>query len=400
MIIYTAGWGGFPRFTVELLKALKQSRSDAHIEFISHGECLSRYIELFRAHHLEIQTTDIKPLGYWRTAPRKLLGIRGTGRLMQALAGWNICKWGFEIAPALLNDCDAVLLPLIHYHYILEGSLRQVVGTFHDTIVLKSNGVLPESVTAREKGLSARAFGSNAHIVTSSKTTALETAGLFQVEPGRLRVIPLSGNHERCSLEAFNANGWQWWNAPFIFCPAGLSPHKNHRVLFEAIAGIPDRPRIVLTGYRMDLPRIIPWALRLRRLARRKALQIGKDIIGLGYVTDQQYYGILQNAWAMVMPTLAEGGGSFPVEEAILAGVPVVCSDIPVMREHMERIAAEVLWFDPHDASDLAAKLIELKSNYGFYKQRAVNQIANLKLRSWNDVAADYWQVIDEAAGA
>lgn len=57
------------------------------------------------------------------------------------------------------------------------------------------------------------------------------------------------------------------------------------------------------------------------------------------------------------MPTLAEGGGSFPVREAVERGIPAVVSDIPVLREMIERLGGEVLWFDPHSPESLAASL-------------------------------------------
>jgi len=33
------------------------------------------------------------------------------------------------------------------------------------------------------------------------------------------------------------------------------------------------------------------------------------------------------------MTSLAKGGGSYPVEEVLSVGTPVLCSDIPIMRD-------------------------------------------------------------------
>jgi len=131
----------------------------------------------------------------------------------------------------------------------------------------------------------------------------------------------------------------------------------------------------------------------LRRFAINKGLRIGRSIIPLGYVSDSVYYAILSRAWALVMPTLAEGFG-FPVYEALVNGVPVICSDIPVLREQVERTGGTVLWFDPHDPSDLTRKLCFLQKNYECHKSQAVRQIAELRRRSWNDVAEDYWRAL------
>lgn len=102
------------------------------------------------------------------------------------------------------------------------------------------------------------------------------------------------------------------------------------------------------------------------------------------------YYALLEGAWAMVMPTLAEGGGSFPVWEALLRGVPVLSSDIPVMREMLERVGGEVVWFDPLRPRSLTDSLEELERDYARLKARALSQIPQLLRRTWAEVAADY----------
>jgi glycosyltransferase involved in cell wall biosynthesis len=51
------------------------------------------------------------------------------------------------------------------------------------------------------------------------------------------------------------------------------------------------------------------------------------------------------------LPTRAEGFG-LPVVEAMRRGVPVACSDIPVLRE----VGGDVpVYFDPHDPAAVAA---------------------------------------------
>jgi glycosyltransferase involved in cell wall biosynthesis len=113
---------------------------------------------------------------------------------------------------------------------------------------------------------------------------------------------------------------------------------------------------------------------------------------------DDRYYAVLLRAWALVMPTFAEGGGSFPVEEALWCGVPVICSDIPVVREHVERLGAEVLWFDPLDPGALAARLAELERDYAEFRRRAVTQVCTLRRRTWAEVADEYRRVMAAAA--
>lgn len=111
------------------------------------------------------------------------------------------------------------------------------------------------------------------------------------------------------------------------------------------------------------------------------------------------YRSLISRAWAVVVPSLMEGGGSFPVFEAMQCGVPVVCSDIPVLREQITRTGGDVVWFNPRDAMDLARKLRTLQAGYDTYKARAVAQVTLLR-RTWTDVADEYWAVIEEVAGS
>lgn len=68
----------------------------------------------------------------------------------------------------------------------------------------------------------------------------------------------------------------------------------------------------------------------------RKGLVAGRDFYALGYIEDAEVSALVAGASALIMPSLAEGGGSYPVEEALASGVPVLCSDIPVMRESLQ----------------------------------------------------------------
>ena len=99
------------------------------------------------------------------------------------------------------------------------------------------------------------------------------------------------------------------------------------------------------------------------------------------------------------MPSLAEGGGSFPVEEALAAGVPVLCSDIPVLREHLRGRTARIAWFDPDSPASIVAALEAVFADYDDYKARAVRGAGDPR-PSWDDVAARYVDVFMATAGA
>jgi glycosyltransferase involved in cell wall biosynthesis len=79
-------------------------------------------------------------------------------------------------------------------------------------------------------------------------------------------------------------------------------------------------------------------------------------------------------------------------------GVPAVASDIPVMREMVERAGGEVLWFDPLDPDSLARTLAELERDYPRFQARATAQAKTLRTRTWAEVAEGYAELMGLSA--
>jgi glycosyltransferase involved in cell wall biosynthesis len=209
-------------------------------------------------------------------------------------------------------------------------------------------------------------------------------------------------------------------NQPFLLCPANVSRHKNHEVLLEGFARADLGWPLVLTGVGTDLKddnggtrhpflRSLAVALgrrpptraaTLRRLIRQLHLVLGTSLLPVGYLSDSSYDLVLGRAAAVVLATLGEGGGSFPAEEAVLRGIPAICSDIPVLREHMARLGASVQWFDPTNPTALASRLVDLRDNYAERKAAAIAQVPGLTPRAWNQVALDYLAMFRNAGSA
>ncbi len=119
----------------------------------------------------------------------------------------------------------------------------------------------------------------------------------------------------------------------FILCVSTLHPHKGIEGLIRAFHPFreshPDF-RLVLAGMRGFA------AEQIERLA-------GAGIEITGWLPREQLIDLYRRAWAFVYPSTFEGFG-MPVAEALAAGVPVACSDIPPLRE----VAGEcAIYFPP-----------------------------------------------------
>ncbi len=401
VIDYMASHGGGMRVPFELLTALAELRPKVRFELVSHGAALDRYRGLLSSLGNHVEFVDIRPRSSWAMRYPRLLRVLRMGT-----------ENHFDVPEAAFRECDVAWLPWFHQHRIPDSVSCKVIASFHDTIVMTES--LLDPFLARfvpdEKDTTRQWLASKARIVVSSRTTVSALGRILGAPPERFDLVSLVNRNARMDLKEPKAPEWEWAQRPFLLCPANVAPHKNHELLFRGVGQWGGRRTLVLTGLGSELNLqsrryiarmvenlgIIPLTrvTQLKRLAQSSGLTIGDKLIPLGYVSEEVYYSLLRRSWALVMPTLAEGGGSGPVGEALLCGIPVICSDIPIMREHMQRVGARVLWFDPHNHEDLARQLKDLEDNFEQYKNIAVQQVGSLNPRTWRDVADDYWKIM------
>jgi len=398
IIEYLGYLGGVERFFTQVLWQLIEAHSDIEIELVSYGPALDMYRQRFASMGVQIRLLEIKPSNYWRAqSPPFIFGIRGTS-LLQHLLGAGTEGY-FDVPSIAFDGCDVVWFPAIARHRIQAACAHRTVGTLHDIIPLQIKDVFPPKVCEDERETTRRWLTCGAHIALTSQATKAALEDVFGVSVDRSTVVPILAKHERIRATQNLPIEYQWAQHPFLICPANMSPHKNHAVLVKGVAEWGAKHPLVLSGWMSDLQSVGMKSIEnLRQLIEDQRFTLGKSLIPLGYIDAPLYQALLTHSWAMVMPTLAEGGGNYPVLEAMLAGIPVVCSDIPVMREHIERTGGQVLWFDPHDPRDLASRLHDLEENYEHYKAQAVEQVNGLHVNSWKDVAASYWRIMTTIA--
>jgi len=116
----------------------------------------------------------------------------------------------------------------------------------------------------------------------------------------------------------------------YLLVVGTLEPRKNLAVMaatIEAMVKNGDWP----TGLELHLVGGKGWqdGDLLESISRLEAAGIARR---LGYVEREQMPGLMRQARALLMPSIYEGFG-MPVAEALAAGCPVICSDIPPFRE-------------------------------------------------------------------
>jgi glycosyltransferase involved in cell wall biosynthesis len=105
---------------------------------------------------------------------------------------------------------------------------------------------------------------------------------------------------------------------------------------------------------------------------------------------------IIERAQVFALPSDSEGFG-IVVLEAMASGVPVVCSDIPPLREVTAGRGA--LLFEPGDSDDLAEKLIALLTDEELYRGKVAEASSRAQQFAWPRVLSKIEAIYADVAG-
>jgi glycosyltransferase involved in cell wall biosynthesis len=127
-----------------------------------------------------------------------------------------------------------------------------------------------------------------------------------------------------------------------VLCVGAIRPHKNQALLVWALSDLPPDVVLVFAGH--------PESYAAALVADAENLGVADRVRITGYVDNAEMEALWEMAACAAFPTLGEGFG-LPVVEALARGVPVACSDIPVLRE----VGGEhPHYFDPDDPAGAA----------------------------------------------
>ena len=126
-------------------------------------------------------------------------------------------------------------------------------------------------------------------------------------------------------------------------------------------------------------------------------LELGRDVVLLGTVPDDELAGWYGAADALAFPSLKEGWG-LAVLEAMSAGLPVIATDIPVFREYLTD-RRDALLVPPADSSRLAGAMQELISDEAL-RHTLVSGGRDVAARyTWDATAREHLEVYDALVG-
>ncbi|MCA1648024.1 MAG: glycosyltransferase family 4 protein [Chloroflexi bacterium] len=218
-----------------------------------------------------------------------------------------------------------------------------LVLTLHEAEPFMPHSVMPAPLRVYWRLLRAASARRAKRVLAVSHAAAAELVRYMGVPPSKLSVVyhgidlqrfhlPEPGDRDRLIL---------WVGRSY--------PRKNLVRLAEAYAYLPAREQ---ASHPLILLGVDGWDSRRLERRVRQLDMVGRIHFG-GRVADALLPEWYRRASVFAFPSLHEAFG-LPVLEALASGTPVVCSDIPALRE-VARDAAS--YADPTSAVDLSAQL-------------------------------------------
>jgi len=229
-------------------------------------------------------------------------------------------------------------------------------------------------------------------LISISDYTRQELLRRYGLAPGRVAAVPLGADFpappSTAAVEA--ARAAHGLTGPYLCYPAMVAPHKNHQVLFRALASLRRAgrpvPLLALTGATDEA------LARLRPATEAEGVD---DLVRpLGYLPRAELQAVIAGATALVYPSRFEGFG-LPLLEAMQLGVPVVSSRATSLAD----VAGDAaLLLSPDDDAGWADAIQRVTSEAGLRERLVAAGRANVRRFSWRRCAEETLSVLAAAA--
>lgn len=157
-------------------------------------------------------------------------------------------------------------------------------------------------------------------------------------------------------------------------------PRKNVQFLINSFRKLKNRiPQVKLL--KVGMPNYL--GVREKLLKQIESLNLQKDVIFTGYVSESELAEIYNAVDLFVFPSLYEGFGMPPLE-AMACGTPVITSNTSSLPEVVGDAAIVV---DPYDVNKFAEEMYEILVNEELKKEMIKKGLERSKIFSWENSA-------------
>ncbi|TAN38937.1 MAG: glycosyltransferase family 1 protein [Verrucomicrobia bacterium] len=216
-------------------------------------------------------------------------------------------------------------------------------------------------------------FRKSTALITDSQAVRDEAAQRYPAVAAKLVVVPL-GVVTTLLPDAQSETPWR------ILYPAKFMAYKGQLSAIAAVESLlvqrtelRARVQLIFRGYSNDRRYLAEFRARMAQSSAAANLSIAD--YARTATTAEIYHGFQ----AVLLLSRYEGFG-LPVIEAQSQGLPVICSDLPVLRE----VAGDGAIFVPPDKPDIVAEVIErLMTEPDYYRAVAARGKANVARFKW-----------------
>jgi glycosyltransferase involved in cell wall biosynthesis len=226
-------------------------------------------------------------------------------------------------------------------------------------------------------------------IVTVSAFSRAEIIRFLDAEPAQVAVIPEGADHvDRLVADPLALAKFALEPGRYTLAVGTLAAHKNLLSL-DALAK---------AGAARGVPLVVVGGLGgiAFNAEAAKAARLPQPARYVGRVSDAELKTLYTNAAAFVFPSRYEGFG-LPAVEAMACGCPVVCADIPALRETCGDAA---LYADPQNPEDIMTTTMRLLDDASLPAQLAAAGRARTAAMTWRQAASAFMEIFDEVRHA
>lgn len=262
---------------------------------------------------------------------------------------WTLVRLSFEM---LVSAPDVLFVPA---HVLPFFAPKRSFVTIHDIAFEK----IPASYSRFKRWYlrwsTRRALALCEKIIVPSNAVKEDLVVAYDVTAEKIvvvwhglkKLVDVDKKIIQCTLNEYNLSD----KNPLFFYLGRIEKKKNVLVLFDAFCKVVEKfpnAQMVFGGGQGDLTgelmkKIYEYGLR-------------GNVSYLGYLNEVEISVFFRTATAFVFPSLEEGFG-LPILQAFSAGCPVICSDIPVLREVAGGAA---IFVSPSDADGFAEAMMRV----------------------------------------
>jgi len=298
---------------------------------------------------------------YWILVPPFLIGmtiaaIRAANRHQVILANWSIC-----------------------------GAIAGIIGKlWHRPVitVLRGEDVGRGLKKGPFRWLLAICLKLSTRVVTVSPTMFSTIKDAFPQHAGLIHYIP---NGISPAFFAAPPRGPHSKNLRLV-CIGGLTPNKDHLTIINALALLPDTISLAVVG---DGPQ---WSALSEQV---KKLGLESQVTLLGNRPHSEIPSILRSSDLLILASHREGRPNV-VLEAMAAGLPVIATDLPSIRELLPEEGLTYL-FTPGNADELANAIQRFAAGPGSATLGLLGRQKLVKAGlTWERCASEYLNLVME----